>query len=389
MYKKIFLNLVVVLFISSSLSAQQMKCNVALSDDFSLQDKWYNIPSESVPSIRDVKEIYKYQIFYVNLFLGGFQVDSRNIPHVSYSVSKLTPNGEFSILYDSINAISYEVPNANMFLLSNSVLGISFENNALLGEYIISGTITDNLSKEKINFEKKIELIEFIEKEAITNDSLFGEWMQNYFQNPKPEYAISNYLNFLSSMKNTEHESMMNSFFIELFKTNSFLLDNLLSQFNDQSKIIQKEILKVYAYTNYEDSDFLKTLNRKQRKTVNSLQKKQNPYIIEIVNRPEHLDMLWAKFFACGSFEPIQKIVSSFSNSSYLGSLEKLGAVNDTSQINENSWKELVFKAALWSVNSNMKSYTLVRDYCAFIYFDEDTPVSTKKLLAVFLTKEE
>ena len=89
MCKKILLSLLVVLFIGSALSAQQMKGQVALSDDFSFNDKWYNITSESVPSIRDVSEIYRHQTFFALLFIGGFHVDEVNMPHVSYSVKAL------------------------------------------------------------------------------------------------------------------------------------------------------------------------------------------------------------------------------------------------------------------------------------------------------------
>ncbi len=231
-------------------------------------------------------------------------------------------------------------------------------------------------------------MIEFLEKEAFTNDSLFGDWMQNYFTTPKPEYALSNYLKFISSKNNTKNEGMLYSFFIELFKKNDFLLIHLINQFNDHPKELQDEILKMYAYTNFKDSDFLKSLSRKQRKKVKTLQKRKNPYIINAVTRPEHLDMLWAKFFASGSFEPIQKIVSTFSNSSFLGSLEKLGTVKNESEINEDSWKELIFNAATWSVNSNLNTHTLVKDYCTFIYFDKKTPTGTKNILAIFLNNE-
>ncbi len=389
MCKKILLSFLVVLFVSATLGAQQMKGHVALSDDFSFNDKWYNITFESTPIIRDVSEIYRHQTFFALPFIGGFQVDQANMPHVSYSIKALAPNGEIYFSYDSINAITYEVPNPSMFILANSSLGISFEDNDLLGEYIISGTITDNISKNKINFEKKIKLIDFVEKKAFANDTLFGEWMQNYFQPPKPEYAISNYLKFLSTKNNPEFVSMLYSFYIELFRTNDFLFDILINKFDKQSKEIQEDILTMYVYANIKDDIFLNSLNRKHRKKVKSLQLKDNPFDVKTITHPAHLDMLWAKFFADGSYEPIQKIVSTFSNSKYLGSLEKLGKINDLSQLNEDSWKELIYQAATWSVKANLNSYPLVKDYCTFIYFDINTPVGTKNILAGFLNKEK
>ncbi len=156
MCKKFIIILILLMLSSTAIYAQTMQSQVALSDDYSYRDKWYNITGESVPFIRDVSEIYRHQKFFIIHMLGGFKVDKANIPHVSYSVKALTPNGDSIFSYDSINAISYEVPNQNMFLLSNTELGMSFNNKDLLGVYTITGIITDNITKQKINFEKKL-----------------------------------------------------------------------------------------------------------------------------------------------------------------------------------------------------------------------------------------
>lgn len=387
MYKKCFLYLVFVLFIGSSLSAQQMRSNVVLSDDYSFRDKWYKIPSQSIPIISDINKTYKHQKFYFLIYLGGFQVDNNSMAHVSHSVKALAPDGSQYFSFDSIYTITYEVPNPNIFLLCNSRLEISFEDEDSKGTYTISGDITDNLSKETIHFEKKIELIEFIEKEAFTNDSLYGEWMQNYFKSPKPEYALSNFMKFVANQKNN-NVNLSNSFYIELFKTNNFLMNHLIDKYNDCSKSVQNDILKMYVYANIEDSLFLNSINSNQRKYIDSLRKEQNPYIIDIVNRPKQLDLLWAKFFASGSFEPIKKIVSTFKYAKYIGSLEKLGPVDDINKLNKDCWKELVFKASMWSVKANVNSYNLVRDYCKFLYLDDETSVEAKKVLSLILDEK-
>lgn len=113
---------------------------------------------------------------------------------------------------------------------------------------------------------------------------------------------------------------------------------------------------------------------------------KEPATIKESIKVSYQLDMVWSYFFASGEYQPIKQLVDVLELSKFKGSLDKYKQTQSPAD-EENAAKELVFKAARWSIESNIKQHRLVKNYCEFIYATEGLSPIVKQELKEALGK--
>ena len=102
------------------------------------------------------------------------------------------------------------------------------------------------------------------------------------------------------------------------------------------------------------------------------------------------LDFQWGKFFATGERKPIELIISALQFGSFWGSKDKYKGNKELTKTQKDEMvNEIIFGAALWSLQSNCRQHELVKKYCLDIYEDENANISndTKPWLGVLITK--
>lgn len=96
------------------------------------------------------------------------------------------------------------------------------------------------------------------------------------------------------------------------------------------------------------------------------------------------LDMLWGTFFASGEYKPIKQLVEVLELGQYKGNFNKYKESQDAAY-EEKAALDLVYQVAKLSIDSNCRQDKLVRDYCNFIYENENLSPQAKQELKEIL----
>ena len=113
------------------------------------------------------------------------------------------------------------------------------------------------------------------------------------------------------------------------------------------------------------------------------------PDILELdLTTPGTLDMLWGYFMATGQKEPIFRIVKALELGKFQGALERFKSSElKTEKEKKEAISEAIFRAAMWSLESNCKLHPRVLEYCEQIFMTDTLPRAQKLWLAVILSK--
>jgi hypothetical protein len=98
------------------------------------------------------------------------------------------------------------------------------------------------------------------------------------------------------------------------------------------------------------------------------------------------LDIQWGRFLASGNKEPIRLIISTLRFGDSWGAAEKY-AIPLSEEQKQDIFKEAIFKAALWSLQSNCKVHPVVKNYCSELYESSELSTKEKKYLGMLLTR--
>lgn len=102
---------------------------------------------------------------------------------------------------------------------------------------------------------------------------------------------------------------------------------------------------------------------------------------------PAVLDMLWADFFATGAEIPVRRIVVALNYDKYSGALDRYAKSEKTEQDRNDAILDAVFKAAIWSLESNTRQHPRVGEILDHIYFTEKLTQPEQVWLSAILAK--
>lgn len=221
------------------------------------------------------------------------------------------------------------------------------------------------------------------------NAQELGSWVMNYHVKRDSLRAVDAALN---TIKNDEQYINNNKhvlyFFKLVFKENPSLLDSVASKFNTFNQLDKNKLVILAALTNNRslkaqiNSDEQLKSHYKYAKTI------RIPKVGNRVRRLEELDLLWSKFFATGSKEPIVKIVKALEFQRYSGAIIKLNAKNNkdrTAIMVDNARKEAIYRSVMWSLMSNCSNIPLVHTYCIQLFKGKEIDDKIKEQLSALL----
>jgi hypothetical protein len=99
------------------------------------------------------------------------------------------------------------------------------------------------------------------------------------------------------------------------------------------------------------------------------------------------LDMLWADFFATGEAAPIRRVVAALNFDKYTGALDRYAKSEKNEKDRDDAMLEAVFKAAMWSLESNTKQHRRVGETLEQLYFAGGLTHSEQLWLSFILAK--
>lgn len=334
--------------------------------DYSLNEKWNN--SLSLPKITTCDTVFTGQNVFITAIAIDYKLNSENKAFVKYSMKITKPDNSIYFSQKDLPLIDEVLPNNKNLQMSDAKLKISFEDKDILGEYIIEITIYDEISNKSITKKASIfhTKIPSIENYKVTNQDDFMKWIGNYYESPKPETALANYIFYTTSKLSEEDDRFYTIFsvFLEIFENNKFLLPQILNSYNKQELKTKLFLIYLMHFSDIGATDFLENLNGSEKEYYVQVKNSKLPELNgEIIDRTQ-LDMLWATFLASGRYEPILKLIKTLDYAEYLGELEKYKNSQDKTE--ENRRKAInnsIYTSLVWSIKSNCKQHELVKGY--------------------------
>ncbi|MCR6642491.1 MAG: hypothetical protein NVV82_26755 [Sporocytophaga sp.] len=213
-----------------------------------------------------------------------------------------------------------------------------------------------------------IAICSFAQTKKFKNLEDYGSWMMNYYKNPEPhilfdafKYGAHNkkiekdgnqimiisffssvlrkdttaQLAFYKKIGNTKDEDFIYIFGISLWQIHTTFSLKLLDTFLNQSNTIKYQS----GFNKIRAEGFLDIWT-------------------DPIRHPEHLDMLWADFFATGNEESVKKIIS------------KLSDLNSNNQFDQ-----VTAVSAKWSLISNSIQHQRVLEICMAVRESYDNKI--------------
>ncbi len=335
--------------------------------DGSFEDKWNKTISLETPKLIDCNSVYKDQIFYLAAIAWDFGVNKNNFASVNYSIKILKPDGSIYFEQKDLPFLKGKVENINHLQMSETVLTINFKETDDFGEYKIDLRIFDEVSSKTKDINASIFLKELPSYKLleIKGEEALNKWFEKYYESPKPETALSYFLFYCKSSLSKDDNSFLPIFsmFLEIVRKNKFIHNQILDSYEEQDERTKIFLIYLIYYSEIGQDDFFSNLQGIEKAAYTEIKNTTFPELYGEIIDASQLDMLWATFFASGSYKPILKLIQTLEYSKYQGSLDKYKTSNKTEEDRQKAIKNSIYNSLVWSFASNCKQHELVKSY--------------------------
>ncbi len=339
--------------------------------DYALEDKWYNTLSSSAPMISTVSSVFQEQYFFISPLISDYATDKNSKVKVTYDITITDPNNKVYFSRKNVPALNVKISDPRYVMLSQAMLKVNLEKDKPLGAYRIDLTLKDAIGDTTKQLTQSIEVKKYRHENYFSNDEQFQEWLGKYYIAPSPEKLVDAYLYYSKSKLNESNSGFppVFTFFLTNFNNNTYLLPYMVDKFGEQDLKTRIYLVYLFRYVNHDLKPFLHKLTDKDREVYHGIKNRpyaRNPY--DKIDSGEQLDMLWGEFLATGAIKPINRLIDTLNYKEHLGYLDKYKTIkNPTDADRKKAMYDVVYKAAVWSLKSNCRQHTLVKDYCTHI----------------------
>ena len=220
---------------------------------------------------------------------------------------------------------------------------------------------------------------------ATTHTASAADWLSHYYENPAPERFVTEVIALSNAgMLSDPNSAAPASVFLgKVMAANPGQVDAWLSQLEDLKPADRQTLLSAATLSGTKEAQAY--LGRQS-----DAGKYQNVAVDVRTLKPDNpkvLDMLWADFFATGDAAPIRRVIVALEYSKYAGAMDRYAASKKTEKDREEAILESVFRAAMYSLESNAVQHRRVAQTMEHIYFDEDLTQPEKLWLSAVLAK--
>ena len=220
---------------------------------------------------------------------------------------------------------------------------------------------------------------------AAAQNAFADDWISYYYESPAPERFVAEVqaMSKAGSLSNPNSAAMTSVFLGRVMAANPAQVNSWLTKLGDlkgndrQTLLFAAKLSKTKEAQAYLDGQPDAEKYRAKTIDIRTLEPK-NPTV---------LDMLWADFFATGEAVPIRRIVVALNYDKYSGALDRYAKSEKTEKDRDEATLEAVFKAAMWSLESNATQHRRVGETLEQIYFAGELTQPEKLWLSVILAK--
>lgn len=386
---KTIIYIVLVLFLMAQ-PAFAADSQLLVTTDKALNDKWYKVRGEDGPALFTNSKAFTDQEVSVGILYANPGVDANGRAKILFDLKIVYPDGNSSG-NPNIRVVDAKLSNTKVIRLGEELARISFHDP---GRYAIQATVKDIISGKTEKLESTIDIAALSNTKYFQDNISFKTWLNNYYQRKPVEKIIDGIIYFSHSDKQLREKNFFQiaAFFGKVLDDNQYMVPYLLDLYPQQDSDTKFIIMCFLPYINYDLSQFIGKLSEPERTFYFQWEKERLPYpvtgidyakkmtIPESIKMAYLMDMLWGNFFASGEYEPVRRLVDCLELGKFKGGLEKYKQTKAKDD-EENAARDMAYQAARWSIKSNVMNHQLVRNYCDFIYENEQlSPIVRQEL---------
>lgn len=288
-------------------------------------------------------------------------------------VTVFTPDGKRRVVLSERPVGSIPVGGQGVFT-SDLKCRIGFDHEEKPGVYRFELTLKDDAGNVK-TITREIELVKSIVDNSPMDEKSFNEFIHFYYRDPKPGKFFAAWDFYLKTAVVKQQKKEGSNFnpsagllgFCEILKLNP--------QFHDEfAAMCGKAEVENHLYYAYIcaglGGDFMKKYEKVIHPDIKILVKRlggQDPFVIDEVTAPYHLDMLWVKFTVTGSFEPVRLLCRELRQRPFMeieeAKAKRASGKGLTPEEQQRLMNRIMQIAAWWSLESNIKQGDLLAEF--------------------------
>jgi hypothetical protein len=220
---------------------------------------------------------------------------------------------------------------------------------------------------------------------ATAQNAFAQDWLIHYYEHPTPERFVAEVtaLGKAGKLSDPKSAGMISVFMGKVMAANPTRVDGWL---NELGHLKGKDRQTVLAAANLSNTSPARSYLERQ---PDAGQFRATGVDIRVLE-PKYasvLDFLWADFFATGEVVPIRRIVAALNYDKHAAALDRYAQSEKTDKDREEAMLGAVFKAAIWSLESNAKQHRRVGDLLEQIYYEGKLTQPEQLWVSVILSK--
>lgn len=349
------------------------------------------------PRYLPAARLYRGQRAFVLPFARGYALGRDGRADLTFEVAIRkadgTPDGEpvAGVLWQD------RVPGADWILLPATLITFWTEPTDPLGPYEFTARVRDAVSGREETLRQTVEIVDY-EPPELPERFDPDRWFQNYYLLPTPELALPALGALFNRLPADRRENALPpvlGFYDQLLGDNPWLLPSfgrrLLAAPSDEAFALSL-VLAYHLRAQTAAPDGVPAAAWERLRDFSGYAWPGDT-AADLV-RPAQLDDLWGRFYASGLYAPVERLLQPLAHSADLGALERWQAAraqNDAGVDFDNDpddpalpvevRRELVLRAALWSLLSNAGSHPLIEGYLRWSVVSEAVDPAVREIL--------
>lgn len=350
------------------------------------------------PRYQPATRLYRGQRAFVLPFVRGYGRDAAGAADVGYELAIRKADGSPDGTPVAGIVWRDKVPSSDLTLFPASLITFWTEPTDPLGPYEFTARVRDAVTGREETLTRVVEIVDY-QIPTLPADFEPETWFNTYYLQPSPELALPALRALFAAMPADRYEAALPpllGFYDQLLADNAWLLPafgrRLLDADSDEAFALS--LVLAYHLRSAATAAAAGGLSSEVRERVQHLAGYDWPSdsVGELV-RPAQLDELWGRFFASGLYEPVGRLVAPLAHAADLGAVERWQAAStangeeatapdlDDPDLPDAVRREVVLRAALWSLLSNAGRHPLVAGYLRWSVASEAVDPAARELL--------